>query len=55
DLEEFSRCVKQWVRHGSLSSQTEIENYTMDLIQVLQDAVKVVGQVPAIGRVETVP
>ena len=47
--------MKQWVRHGLLNSQTKIENYIKYLIKVLQDTVKVVGQVPAIGRGKTAP
>lgn len=55
DLDEFARYVKQWVRHGALSSPTEIEAYTGDLIQVLQDAVTIVGRAPAVGRGRTAP
>lgn len=42
DLDEFARYVKQWIRHGALSSPIEIETYTGDLIQVLQDAFTIV-------------
>ena len=55
DLDEFARCVKQWVRHGPLSSQIEIEYFTSNLIKVLQDAVRVVGRAPAVGRGKTAP
>ena len=55
DLDKFARCVKQWVRHGPLSSPTEIEAYTTELIQVLQDAVAIVGRAPAVGKGKTAP
>ena len=55
DLQEYARCVKQWVRQGPLNSPTDIENYTRSLIQVLQDAVRHVGRTPAVGRGRTAP
>lgn len=55
DLDEFARCVKQWVRPGPLSSQIEIEDSARSLIRVLQDVAKVVGRAPAVGSGKTAP